>query len=481
MKYLKSIMLLSGLIIGLALLPHKAHCQKVKISIESIREKCSDLPIDDRVRVTVAGFSTQNLRSRGHYGGELSTMLTSALQQVNCFEVLESLNNMDDLMGEIEFGQQGSTVDGSSPEAGMMQGAQAVLTGSITEFRTGKVGLTGQQKCDIGFIIKVVNPQTRSVLWTRSIEATGKEGIFSNYTGNQGTAPNDAMERGIIKAVYELVEDMDKINFPAPSEPAEAKVFNAENCPVLGSAKPVKVMVLTAEKYVSRYAPKPTGETSIIDGFLRAGFKVVDPAMYATLRNGARFKDALADPLAAVSLGREFGADVVVFGEGVGQSTGRTAGGVSCRATLDLRAIQVSDASILAVAPATSGATDVAETAAYQSAFRKAGAQATTKLLEGICSNVNVGSIGSNAGGTMTTINVNNTDYLSLKKVKDLFSNHPKVSSVDQPDFSNGRGVIVVMHKMDQEAILDILLDKGSALAEITGTSSNSIDVNVKR
>ncbi len=81
----------------------------------------------------------------------------------------------------------------------------------------------------------------------------------------------------------------------------------------------------------------------------------------------------------------------------------------------------------------------------------------------------------------MTTINVNNTDYLSLKKIKDLFANHPKVSSVDQPDFSNGRGVIVVMHKMDQEAILDILLNKGGSLAEITGTSSNSIDVNVKR
>ena len=50
---------------------------------------------------------------------------------------------------------------------------------------------------------------------------------------------------------------------------------------------------LIPEKHLTRYLSKQNGESALISKFANAGFRVIDPAVYATVRKGARFEEAL--------------------------------------------------------------------------------------------------------------------------------------------------------------------------------------------
>ncbi|MGN6351961.1 MAG: CsgG/HfaB family protein, partial [Parafilimonas sp.] len=68
----------------------KADKNKDKVTIEDIKPICTDLPKEKKPRVTVANFKlTAPNAPRDQFGENLATMLTNALQKVQCFRVLE--------------------------------------------------------------------------------------------------------------------------------------------------------------------------------------------------------------------------------------------------------------------------------------------------------------------------------------------------------------------------------------------------------
>jgi curli biogenesis system outer membrane secretion channel CsgG len=105
-----------------------------KVTIEKIKEQCGDIPYNKRVRLSVSNFDVATPKASGQFGDELSQMLTNALQNVNCFNVLLSIKDTKALTDEISFGQTGNTKSGSSPQTGKMKGAQVIVMGKITEF-----------------------------------------------------------------------------------------------------------------------------------------------------------------------------------------------------------------------------------------------------------------------------------------------------------------------------------------------------------
>jgi curli biogenesis system outer membrane secretion channel CsgG len=478
------------------------------VDIENIREKCTNVPYEDRVRITVVRFNVTTPKApSGEFGGELATMLSSALQQINCFRVLESAINMDDLTLETELSQTGYTQSGSSPEAGKMLGAQAIVTGEVTEFSesNGKAGLAGitlgTNKARVGFVLKVVIPETREIIWAKSIEAESrKPGAFSGlrifgieFAGSSkyNKAVADAMERAIIKGMYHLADERETIPFPTPDNSfAEKKEWSADNCPVLGSGSAPSMMVIIGEKHINQWLSSPVGETELVNKLVRAGVPVIDPAMYAAVRKGARFSEALKDPMAAVSLGSEFGADIVIVGEGISQNAGNTSGGVSCRASLDLKAIRVDNGQIVMTHSSTAGAVDIAETAAYQNALKKAGGQAADDFLEQICTRDNIAINGASSGDlsikggaplSTTILNLSNTDFSNLKKITDLLKAESKIQSVERTAFSGGKATLELKHEGNLDDILDIIAGKGAGFAEITGFGDGSIQIAVRK
>lgn len=84
-----------------------------KVEFEKIKEQCQGLPYDKRVRLSVSTFNSATPKATGQFGDELSQMLSNALQNVNCFNVLLSVKDSKDLTDEIVFSQTGNTALGS--------------------------------------------------------------------------------------------------------------------------------------------------------------------------------------------------------------------------------------------------------------------------------------------------------------------------------------------------------------------------------
>lgn len=232
-----------------------------QITLEQVAEKCKGLARENRITVKVARFNVSTKSAQAHYtfGEELATMLTSALQQTNCFRVLEMNRNIADATGEMAMGQDGFTSTGS-PSAGKMLGAQLIITGEVTDYTEGRSGTSvsglefGGNQATVGFTLKVLNPQTGELLFSKDINMKGSSSGFKGFSiGNfktvgstENRAVQDAVQKAIIKAVEILADNKENIDAPPPAQAKEYKKFTPQNCAVLRKGAP-KVMILVTE------------------------------------------------------------------------------------------------------------------------------------------------------------------------------------------------------------------------------------------
>ncbi|MGV3560278.1 CsgG/HfaB family protein [Larkinella arboricola] len=247
---------------------NKSKDKKTEVTLEEVAEKCKGLPRDKRVVVKVARFnvSTKSAQAHATFGDELATMLTSAIQQTSCFRVMEMTRNVSDATGEIAFAQDGFT-NGSGPQAGAMLGAQLIVTGEVTDFSEGNKSTTvgalnfGGNSATVGFTLKVINPQTGEVLFSKDINMKGSSSGFRglNLGGSNGLkiggttenrAVQDAVQKAIIKSVEILADAKDNMDIPEPMKPKEVKRYTAQNCQTLRNGSP-KVMILITEATTS--------------------------------------------------------------------------------------------------------------------------------------------------------------------------------------------------------------------------------------
>jgi curli biogenesis system outer membrane secretion channel CsgG len=445
--------------------------KKPKVTIEQIKEQCGDIPYNKRLRLSVSNFDVATPTASGKFGDELSQMLTNALQNVNCFNVLLSIKDTKAISDEISFSQAGNTSLKSGPQTGKMKGPQVIVLGKITEFgegsnSVGAFGLKiGGNKAKIGFIIQLVNAQTREVMESKSINVEGNANGFNgaklfglemvgNSTNNKALA--DACEKGIIQAVEFIASRKDKMNFSAEEE-TETKKFTVDNCSILKSSYIPKVMVILPEFHITERIPDPAAETEINRKLIESGFMVVDAAMFATIKNGTRFIDASHNPKAAISLGKEFGADIVIYGEAFSQRTGIQGNQVSCRARVEVKAVRTDDASIIAANGLEAGALDNAEFVSAKSALRNAGTLVSEYLLDQFCSKnlVFTKSIQTqNTQKPFTNVILENADYSKLKVITDLLISKGKIFD---KSLSNNIGQFKIEHKGSSESIAEII------------------------
>lgn len=78
--------------------------EDTKVTMERVKEKCKDIPLEKRITITVARFNSTVGNAPRDLGQNMAAMLTNALGEVNCFNVLESQGNMKDLTNEVDFG-----------------------------------------------------------------------------------------------------------------------------------------------------------------------------------------------------------------------------------------------------------------------------------------------------------------------------------------------------------------------------------------
>ncbi|MDQ6481919.1 CsgG/HfaB family protein [Dyadobacter sp. LHD-138] len=453
-----------------SLIPLQILAQKdPKISLEKVAEKCKDLPRDKRVVVKVSRFnvSTKASKANATFGDELATMLTSAIQQTNCFRVLEMNRNIGDATGEMAFAQDGFT-DGSGPQAGQQLGAQLIVTGEVTDYSEGKSSTTiavvsvGGNKATVGFTLKLLNPQTGEVLFSRDVNMTGSSSGFTGFKfagiqtvgTTQNRAVQDAMQKAIIRAVELMAEEKDKIDIPEPLKPKVKKQYTAQNCSMLRSGSP-KVIILVTEATTAGTARDNTttdmnrreremnlrereATVEIVKGIFgrrndnasktenqasrqtsaSAIYKPVIIEQSATeteltryfVEAGFRVVDPkvygrmrkVADSTGNLgdmaALGLQMGAQMIITGQTISERTNTQGGMISCRARLEIKAIATEDGSILATNAIAGGGIDVSEAVANKIAIKNASDNMAQYLLERLCS-MNVQFAGGDKGG----------------------------------------------------------------------------------
>lgn len=201
----------------------------IQMRMEAVKEQCKNIPLDKRIRVTVARFSSTAGNSPRELGENMSTMLSNALSQVNCFNVLEEQKNMSDMTAEIDASNSEYSDAATGIEKGKMKLAQIIVTGEVTEYSEAANGLKVMgiggtvSAVKIGFILKIINPRTREILKSSSFNVESKKGssfrisIFS-HKSSTNPAVADALEQGIIQATEYLAAQKEYIPIPSEAE-----------------------------------------------------------------------------------------------------------------------------------------------------------------------------------------------------------------------------------------------------------------------
>ncbi len=199
--------------------------QSQSVDFEKVKKICENVERSERVRVSVIRFRSR-MRTNDHnqIGEELAAMLENALFKVNCFNVLASASNKGDFDAEYSWSDQGYT-NNTGAQKGNLLGAQAIITGEITEYAEGRksagaLGINiGKSKAHVGFVLQVMDPFSREVLFSESVEMEGKSkglngaslfGVKLAGSSDRSVALNDAVEKAIIKATEVLADSKDQ-------------------------------------------------------------------------------------------------------------------------------------------------------------------------------------------------------------------------------------------------------------------------------
>ena len=227
----RSFKLTAGFLLSLLCFASAFGQKSVKVRLEEVEEKCKGLSPANKLRVSVARFNVTTPNRGGEFGENMATMLSNALQQTNCYRMLAQLKNLNDLKGEIEFAKSENSNGENAPQGGQMMAAQLVVTGEITEYSLQKknmgIGIlkTGSNVAKIGFVLQLLNPQTREIINSKSINVEGKTGggvkvgvrvpLFGDINAGSGSnedpAVANALEQGIIEAVEYMSAEKDKL------------------------------------------------------------------------------------------------------------------------------------------------------------------------------------------------------------------------------------------------------------------------------
>lgn len=201
-------------------IPISVFSQRDIIIPEEISQKCVDIPLKDRIRVTVAEFAYSAKGPKGKNIDNVSSMLSNALFKVNCFRVLS-------------MQKDNSMLEGVS---GRSLSPHAVVTGEITEYYHEETAQKFMMKtkitttAHIGMIVTIRNNYTGDMVFSESVNtsgdsensslsmtvkipnkllntALGPQTIGSEMENNIDAAYQDALEKAIIETVALMVNN----------------------------------------------------------------------------------------------------------------------------------------------------------------------------------------------------------------------------------------------------------------------------------
>ncbi len=174
-------------------------------------------------RIAIAEFVNKTQYAKGRIGTQASDQLATHLVKSNAFIVIER-EQLAKVMGEQALGQTGAVKGETAAKVGELLGAQALITGSITEFGFTQ-GTTdgGVFKKKVQTVRCVVNIRAIDTSTGQIIFAENGEGIaetedtqvfgFGSKAGYDETLNDKALNQAIVKLVSNIVKNLDKVQW----------------------------------------------------------------------------------------------------------------------------------------------------------------------------------------------------------------------------------------------------------------------------
>ena len=184
----------------------------------------------------------------------------------------------------------------------------------------------------------------------------------------------------------------------------------------------------------------------------------------------------------AVALANQYGAEVILVGTAVAKAAGTMAvlGSMkSCQANVNVKAIRVDNASIMAVSSAQDKAVHIEEVTGGSMAIEKAAKKIVTDLRDKIIEQWNK-EVTSSMNITLQVLGIKNMSQLQNFQTTLKFYIRG-IESIEQRSFAAGTGVLDVQTKGNAQQLAQEMEQKNleKFTVEVTGVSANKITIKI--
>jgi len=451
---------------------------------------------ETRRRPTIAVLGFEN---RQYYysnvNRELSDALINELLKSEKFTVVDRART--ELVVREQIGELTGTVDpASAAKIGGMTGAQYLIVGSLNEFKqTEKRGLgiidtvlPGSVKsrlvtyrASVRFTLQIIQSTTAEIKFSQSFKQdisepglSGGGGLFDLPTSNSN-AMQKAVENAMTEAARVIEARLASATPPPAPIPPTPSAGQPSVCDPSSAIRSKRIMVVIPEVHLGQRIPDPAGETEIIKKLLGSGFNLVDQRQIAAIRDREKVLTAVKNPQAAVALGVEFGADIIIIGEAFSEFGSRSNGLISTRARVEAKAIQTDTGRIIAADGKFGTGLDIAEFVSGKTALRNAGTQWADYFLSQVCNAQEVSPASSGV-----EILVSNVRYEQAGQFADLLE---KVAGVRKVDMTLTGNIARLNVQFDGPAkrLADAISKSrfGLLRVSIIGLSGNKIEMEI--
>jgi len=256
-----------------------------------------------------------------------------------------------------------------------------------------------------------------------------------------------------------------------------------------------RIMILIAEQNIGQQsysywwgqqrgvqADLTIAENTIMDRFREKGFDFVDHSVQSKdIKVTPAFQVVALNDRAAITLGKDADAEVVIVGKALAKSVGSIAGTSmkSVQANVSLRAIQTDDGRVISSGTEHAVAVHIDEVTAGAEALKKASVKFADKMIDDIIQNF------QKRVGATTLVQLNITGlsgHEDLLKFKNILQSQIKgVEGVYERSFSGNAAKIVVDIKGSAQSLSEDLTRKTfkELTVKVVGRTWNIIEVNV--
>lgn len=220
-----------------------------------------------------------------------------------------------------------------------------------------------------------------------------------------------------------------------------------------------KIMLLIEEKNLGSLATNEV-ESLAISNLIENDFDIVDQEMVrANLKKEQKMLKIAGDTRGAVSLGLQFGADIIIVGEAVAKPSAKRIGGSNLRsyqAVVTLKAIQTDNSKTIASASEDATVIGLEDITGSSKALKAAGQKTLDKLIPDLKNTVIEKQYGSNYDITLT---IGGVDQIwKLKSIRDLLRSKNELKKVTQKSYTAGVVIFDIESTLEPEILSEFLV-----------------------